>query len=113
MLGSFPTYTWVVLYFPILIFSLASLVYLLWRNSTSKHKKAVFLALLILGAAIFLDIMDGFVAKNSSLVFCLKPTCHSIVLHLMRLTEEVMEVLALGILGYTNIQEHCLKKDEA
>lgn len=107
----FPSYVWVVVYFPILIFSLGSLVYLLWRDSMGKSKKPILVALGLLGTAIFLDLVDGFVLKDESLVFCLKTSCHLSVLHLMRLCEEVLEVLALGLLGYMLIKEHCLDLD--
>ena len=104
----FPSYIWVVLYFPVLLFSLGSLVYLLWKESTGKTKKPILIALGLLGTAIFLDLVDGFILKDESLVFCLKTSCHLSVLHLMRLCEEVLEVLAIGLLGYTLIKEHCL-----
>ena len=104
----FPSYIWVVMYFPLLIFALSALVYLLWRDAIGKSKKGILIALFLLGTAIFLDLVDGFVLKESSLVFCLNEACNLAVLHLLRLSEEVLEVLALGILGYTLIREHCL-----
>ncbi|MDP3957100.1 MAG: hypothetical protein Q8Q10_01170 [bacterium] len=104
----FPSYIWVLIYFPLLIFSLGALVYLLWRDAIGKSKKRILVALFLLGTAIFLDLVDGFVLKDESLVFCLETSCHLTVLHLMRLSEEVLEVVALGILGYFLIREHCL-----
>lgn len=104
----FPTYSWIILYFPLLVFSLSALVYFLWKDASDKSKKIVITALIFLGIAIFLDLTDGFVQKNSTLVFCIEPSCHSAVLHLLRLIEEVLEIFALGVLGYVNIQKHCL-----
>ena len=111
ILSSFPTYIWVVLYFPLLIFALGALVRLVWRDASDENKKPIIIALLILGIAIFLDLTDGFMQKNPSIVFCLNDSCHLSILHLFRLTEEVLEVFALGILGYTSIKEHCLIKN--
>jgi hypothetical protein len=108
----FPSYIWVLIYFPILIFSLGALIYLVWRDSLKKGKKIVIIALLILGSAIFLDLVDGFIQKDSSIVFCLESSCQSVITHLMRLTEEVLEVVALGVLGYTNIKIHCIESSE-
>lgn len=108
-LNFFPSYIWVVIYFPLLVFSLGALVYLLWRDAMGKSKKVILAALLLLGTAIFLDLVDGFVLKDASLVFCLNEACNLTVLHLLRLLEEVLEVLALGILGHTLIREHCLE----
>lgn len=107
----FPTYTWVVIYFPLLVFSLGAFIYLLWKDAYGKNKKIILTALLILGFAIFLDLLDGFIYKDPSLVFCLKNSCNAAITHMMRLTEEILEVLALGILGYINIKEHCLYSD--
>ena len=108
LFSSFPTYIWVILYFPLLIFSLGSLIYLLWENASAR--KLVILSLALLGFAIFLDLLDGFVRKDSGLVFCISNSCHLSVLHIIRLTEEVLEIFSLGLLGYVNIQEHCLVK---
>lgn len=111
-LGFFPSYIWVVIYLPILIFALGALIYLLWRDAMGKARNYILGALLLLGIAIFMDLVDGFVLKDNSLVFCLNEVCNLIVLHLLRLFEEVLEVLALGILGYTLIREHCLSLDK-
>lgn len=104
-LGFFPSYVWVVLYMPLLIFSLGTVIYFLWTKTFREARYQVFLALFLLGGAIALDFLDGLTQKNSSLVFCLDQSCHIITLHLMRLTEEVLEVFALGILGYRLLRE--------
>ncbi len=104
----FPSYIWVLIYFPLLVFSLGALIHLLWKDASKKSKQLIFFALFFLGVAIFLDLLDGFIQKNPSLVFCLESSCNAVVLHLIRLTEEILEVLSLGILGYVNIQKHCL-----
>lgn len=110
-LSFFPSYTWTLIYFPLLAFSLGAFVWLVWKDSPlASYRKTILLGLAMLGFAIFLDFLDGFVGKNSGLVFCFDNFCNSAVLHLMRLTEEVSEVIALGILGYVNIKEHCMIK---
>lgn len=106
----FGSYIWLVIYSPLLISSFGILFYIAWKETCNKRKKYIILALALLGLAIFLDFMDGFVQKNSSLVFCFGEHCNLIILHLMRLTEEVLEVLALGILGYMSILRHCIVK---
>ncbi len=107
-LGFFPSYVWTIIYFPLLMFSLAAFLWLIWKDALKKNKKTIIIALLVLGFAIFLDFLDGFVGKNSGITFCYEQYCNKVVLHLMRLTEEVSEVIALGILGYVNIKEHCV-----
>lgn len=105
---AFPTYAWVVLYAPLLIFAFSTLVYLLWKKSFSQSRGPILLGLLLLGGAFALDLLDGVTQKDSTVVFCLAPSCHLTVLHLLRLTEEVLEVLAVGLLGYTLLREHSL-----
>lgn len=107
-LSFFPSYIWVLLYFPLLIFSLAAFIYLLWKDTKKQNKKIILTSLFILGFAIFLDLLDGFMQKNSSVVFCHSEFCNATSFHFIRLTEEVLEVIALGMLGYTNIKRHCL-----
>lgn len=115
-LSFFPSYTWTLIYFPILAFSLGAFIWLVWKDSPlASYRKTIFLALAILGFAILLDFLDGFVKKSPDLVFCFEEYCNSAVLHIMRLIEEVSEAIALGMLGYVNIKEHCIldkkKKD--
>jgi|GEM_PF-2043605 hypothetical protein len=110
ILSSFPSYIWVVLYSPLLLFALGAIIYLLWRDSNNVTKKFILASVILLGFAIFLDLLDGLIQKESSLVFCLENFCNKIVLHTMRLTEEVIEVIALGIIGYVNIREHLIDK---
>ncbi len=107
-LSSFPTYIWGVVYMPLLAFSFCALLYLLWKKALSQSRKPIILGLLLLVAAFSLDLIDGLTQKNSAIVFCLDPACHKIVLHLLRLLEEVLEVLAVGVIGYTLIREHNL-----
>lgn len=104
----FPSYAWIIIYFPFLIFSLGSLIYLVWKDALGNNRKKIIWALLVLGFAIFLDLLDGFVQKNAETVFCLDHYCNLVFTHLTRLTEEILEVIALGILGYVNIKEHCI-----
>lgn len=108
VLNFFPSYIWTIIYFPLLAFSLGAFIWLLWKDALKGSRKIMIFALSILAVAIFLDFLDGFVGKNPSLVFCFDKYCNLVVLHVMRLTEEIFEVVALGILGYTNIKEHCV-----
>ncbi len=108
VLSFFPSYIWTILYLPMLAFALGAFVWLLWKDALKHNKKAIIFALMLLGFAVFLDFLDGLVGKSSELTFCYAPYCNAVVLHLMRLTEEVLEVVALGILGYNNIKEHCM-----
>lgn len=115
-LSFFPSYTWTLIYFPMLAFSLGAFIWLTWKESPlASHRKIILSALAILVVAISLDFLDGFVKKSPELVFCFEQYCNLTVLHIMRLVEEVSEVIALGMLGYVNIKEHCIisreKKD--
>ncbi|MEN8252169.1 MAG: hypothetical protein ABFQ53_01145 [Patescibacteria group bacterium] len=109
LFGAFPTYIWIVIYSPLLLFSLGALIYLLWRDSTKQTKRLVIFAIIGLGLAILLDMLDGLVQKDDELVLCLDVFCNTAALHLIRLVEEVLEVVTLGMLGYVSIREHCLK----
>jgi len=104
----FPSYAWTIIYLPMLVFALGAFVWLTWKDALKNNKKTIISALVVLGFAILLDFLDGFVGKNSGITFCYEQYCNKVALHLMRLTEEVSEVVALGILGYTNIKEHCI-----
>lgn len=108
ILANFPTYVWGVVYMPLLAFSFCALLYLLWKKSLSQSRKPIILGLLLLSAAFSLDLIDGITQKNSAVVFCLDPACHKMALHLLRLLEEVLEVIAVGVIGYTLIREHGL-----
>jgi len=113
ILSFFPSYTWTIIYLPMLAFSLGAFVWLSWKDALKDNRKAIISALIVLGFAVFLDFLDGFVGKNSGITFCYEQYCNKVVLHLMRLTEEVSEVVALGILGYTNIKEHCIINEDS
>ncbi len=108
LFGFFPGYIWVLLYMPLLMFSLGTVIYFLWTKTLRTARFPILIALFLLGGAIFLDFLDGLIQKNPSLVLCLESSCQIIALHLMRLTEEVLEVLALGILGYALLRTCCL-----
>lgn len=105
---AFPTYVWAILYMPLLVFSLGTLLYLLWKKTWTQSRKPIIFAIFLLGGAFLLDLIDGVTQKDASVVFCLDQICHLTVLHLMRLTEEVLEVLAIGIIGHSLICEYCL-----
>ncbi|MFZ5982606.1 MAG: hypothetical protein ACOYS2_03510 [Patescibacteria group bacterium] len=113
VLGFFPSYVWTIIYLPMLAFSLGTFFWLTWKDALKNNRKAIISALIVLGFATFLDFLDGFVGKNPGLTFCYEQYCNKVVLHIMRLTEEVSEVVALGILGYTNIKEHCIVSEDA
>ena len=108
VLLTFPSYVWALLYSPLLAFSFCALLYLLWKKTISESRKPVIIGLILLSGAFLLDLIDGVTQKNPSIVFCLEQTCHLTTLHLMRLLEEVLEVLAVGVIGYTLIREHLL-----
>lgn len=109
IMQNFPSYSWIVIYFPILLFGVGTLFYLLWKNSDKKNKKLLKVAFLLLGFSLFLDMLDGWVGKSQVLVFCFNSKCSLVVAHLMRLTEEVFEIVGIGILGFINIKLNALK----
>lgn len=110
LFGFFPGYIWVLLYMPLLLFSLGALISLLWKKTSPQARKPIWLAFALLGGAVILDFLDGVIQKNPTIVVCLETNCHIIALHLMRLVEEVLEVVALGVLGYIFLREYCLDK---
>ncbi|MBD3300759.1 MAG: hypothetical protein GF347_05410 [Candidatus Moranbacteria bacterium] len=107
--ASFPTYIWVILYFPLIIFSLGSLVFLLWKDKKAKNKKLLVIAVIVLGLAVFLDLLDGYIQKNQVLFFD-DSFSRLTFTHFIRLSEEMMELYALGCLGYINITRYSLIK---
>ncbi len=107
----FPSYIWVLLYFPLLAFSLGALLYLLWREHLGSIKHLLLWAFVLLGAAVLLDLFDGWIEKRDAFMLCTQETCRYVLLHLIRLAEETMEVIALGLLGYILITTHCLDKE--
>ncbi len=109
-LSNYPSYSWFVMYLPLLIFGLGGLLYMLWEDSTSSEKKILFVIFFLLGFALFLDILDGYVVKHADVVFCLNPICNATVTHLFRLTEETLEVFGFGLLAYVSLIEHHKKK---
>lgn len=106
--GTFPSYIWVLLYMPLLLFSLGTLLYLLWRKKIQELRIFVTAALFCLAVALFLDFIDGIVQKDPSIVFCMVEKCHLIMVHSMRLVEEVLEVFSLGLIGYALIKQFCV-----
>ena len=109
-LVSFPSYSWVVLYFPLLISGLGGLLLMLWKDASIKDKKVMLLAVTLLGISVALDMLDGFIGKSSVLVFCFNLSCNSSTTHILRLLEEVLEILGFGVLAYLNIREHIIEK---
>lgn len=95
-----PTYIWSVIYMPLLLFAVSSLILKLWRHATDHAKKHIIVAVLLLGSALFLDAVDGYVQKHDDIVFCFDAACQLFVEHVIRMIEEVMEVIAIGILAY-------------
>ena len=106
----FPSYIWVVIYFPMMAFGLGALFFLLWRESAPRMRRFLFGAFLVLGLAISLDLLDGWMQKSESSWLCQETTCRYVTLHVIRLFEEIMEVLALGTLGYLLLTNYCTKK---
>ena len=67
----------------------------------------VCVAVCCLGLAFLLDIVDGFVQKDPTLVFCWEEPCDIWAPHIMRLSEEVLEVIGIGILGFVLARKCC------
>ncbi len=107
-LASFPSYSWVILYLPLLIFSLGALIFLLWKKASPKERRLLYTAVFVLAVSLLLDMIDGWVGKSKTLVFCFDPGCSSTVEHLFRLLEESLEVFGFGILAYLNINKHAV-----
>ena len=97
---SFPSYSWILLYFPLLIFGLFGLIYMLWRDSNKNQRKKLLIGVFFLGMAVLLDMVDGYVGKDPTLYFCFSPMCQKAVVHLIRLTEEVLEIFGFGLFAY-------------
>jgi hypothetical protein len=110
MFDFFPTYVWMLLYFPLLFFSLCFLIYKLWLKSNRNIRKIILFAVILLVSALCLDAIDGVLQKDPSVVFCFDDFCNRAVTHGIRLTEEVSEVIAVGVLGYWLLRLYCLDK---
>lgn len=108
LLQDFPSYIWTVLYMPLLLFSLGTLLLLLWRKADPVLRFSVMGVFVLLAFAALLDFTDGLVQRDSDLVLCATKECHRVMLHLMRLVEEAFEVWAIGGLGYLVLFEYCL-----
>lgn len=107
----FPSYIWVLIYFPLMTFALGAILFLLWRDASRSVKNLLLATVCILGGAIVLDLFDGWIQKHETSILCVETTCQLISIHLLRLLEEVMEVVALGMLGYLLITTHCLDSE--
>jgi hypothetical protein len=109
-MASFPSYSWIIVYLPLLVLSIGTLVYKIYKSSLlSTEKKMLFLGLALLAISLFLDMVDGYVGRDSTLVFCLDPGCSKLVEHFARLTEETFEVIGFGMLAYLNIKLFALE----
>lgn len=112
LLQDFPSYIWAILYLPLLLFSLGTLLILLWNKADRRLRFSVAAIFSLLALAAILDFTDGFFQRDADLVLCVTKECHRTVLHLMRLTEEILEVWSIGALGYLVSFEFCLLKKE-
>ncbi len=110
LMQQFPSYSWVILYFPLLAFGLLGLVYMLWKDASKKDRTLFIYSVLFLSFALLLDMVDGFVDKDPTLVFSTVPRLNSSITHIFRLLEETLEVVAFGLLAYLNLREHNVKK---
>lgn len=108
LLRSFPGYSWIVLYLPILVVCISMLGFLLWRDSTVRQKRQLSLGFILLVVSLLLDMIDGWVGKDPTLVFCVSSQCDLAIIHLLRLLEEVLEVFGLGFLAYVTIYKNTL-----
>lgn len=113
VLQDFPSYIWAILYFPLLLSSLGTLLFLLWKKADRSLRFSVIGIFSLLSLAAVLDFGDGFLQRDADLVLCATKECHRTALHLMRLLEEILEVWSIGALGYVVLIEYCLftKKD--
>lgn len=112
LLQDFPSYIWAILYLPLLLFSLGTLLILLWNKADRRLRFSVAAIFFLLTLAAILDFTDGFFQRDADLALCATKECHRTVLHLMRLTEEILEVWSIGALGYLVSFEFCLLKKE-
>jgi len=113
VLVQFPTYVWIVLYAPLLLFAIGILWWLLWKNLSPQKRRWFFVATLLLLIAVSFDMLDGYIDKHTDLTLCFSLWCQLYALHIMRLIEEVFEVVAMGIVGWLwftviNDKEHSL-----
>lgn len=107
-LQDFPSYIWAILYLPLLLFSLGSLLVLLWQKAKRSLRFSVAAIFLLLALAAVLDFADGLLERNANLALCATQECQRVIVHLMRLVEETLEVWAIGALGYLVLLEYCL-----
>lgn len=104
----FPSYIWMILYSPLLLASLGSLLILLWQRLTGTGRYWVAGIFLMLALAAGLDFLDGLIQHETILTFCETSRCQEIQLHFMRLLEELLEVWSIGALGYVVLREYTL-----
>jgi len=109
-LHGFPSYIWTLFYSPFLIFAFLYLARHLWKGTHQKIKKRIIVMAVMFSMAIFLDFLDGLVQKSDIFIFCRDSLCDERGIHLMRLFEEVFEVIALGLLGYFLFEKYLFEK---
>lgn len=110
IMQNFPSYSWIVIYLPLLLFAFLTLGYFLYLNVSKPHRKFIILAGIFLSLSLALDMADGYVGKDASLVFCFDQVCNRNVTHLIRLLEEFLEVISLGILSYYILKTYGILK---
>lgn len=99
-LHDFPSYVWMILYAPLLIFALGSLLLVLWRRAHPGFRPWLISIFCLLAVAASFDSLDGWFQQGNTLALCSTETCTRIFLHSLRLFEEMLEVWAIGLLGY-------------
>ncbi|QQS60861.1 MAG: hypothetical protein IPN70_03135 [Candidatus Moraniibacteriota bacterium] len=108
-LSFFPTYIWILFYLPALSLAFGFLGFQLWNSHIKKIRKYTLIAFFLLGIALILDILDGIVLKDETLVFCLNAFCEETIVHSIRLCEEIFEAISLGIFGICLISKNMRK----
>ncbi len=105
LFSTFPSYIWPLLYAPLLLGGFGLLIKALWKGRGDK--KILLQATSLLGLSVLLDLIDGFTQKKG-VTFHPEPFMHDAVLHILRLTEEVSETVAVGAMAFILIYAYCL-----
>ena len=108
---NFPSYSWILLYFPLLFFGIGGLIISLWKSAQVNVKKLLIISCILLSVSLLLDMIDGWVIKDLTLVFHYNPRIDSATIHIIRLIEETFEVFGFGLLAYLSINRYASKKD--
>lgn len=106
ILFNFPSYSWMILYVPIGLSAIFLLIFDLYEKNSLNYKKALCGSVFVLFVALFLDFVDGLVVNDNTLYFCYSEACNIIITHILRLMEEVLEFVGLGIIAYVTAKKY-------